>query len=209
MAEDDTVATGMESVPPSTPMRGDPEPEDVPTNGDNGKADDGLDPFTSPREEFFDKRTWWMCDLSCVADDAPNQGATPLVARCMRVHGWDEDHTRRVLTAYKQFLTLKAEKQDWYAKDLTPCAEVEKMWKEHIVDMGNYWHDCQLLCGHVVCYNPDESVDENAKASHLKSTQMALKAKFGARFDAELWDSEGFKKKGIFVQTMKSTTKPL
>ena len=90
---------------------------------------EGLCPFTSPREEFFEQRTWWMVDLDCVADDAPNQGATLLVARCIRVNFWDEEQTHRVLTSSKQFLVLKKEKKDWYAKELSPCGDVEKMWQ--------------------------------------------------------------------------------
>eukprot|EP00522_Entomoneis_paludosa_P008677 CAMPEP_0172444912 /NCGR_PEP_ID=MMETSP1065-20121228/4924_1 /TAXON_ID=265537 /ORGANISM="Amphiprora paludosa, Strain CCMP125" /LENGTH=214 /DNA_ID=CAMNT_0013195673 /DNA_START=97 /DNA_END=741 /DNA_ORIENTATION=+ len=207
--EDATVATAAESAAPSTPKRPDLGAEKAPPKEEEEEEPtDGLFPFTTSREEYFDQRTWWMVDLSCVADDAPNQGATPLVARCMRVHMWDEDHCRRVLTGYKQFLAIKKEKKDWYSKELTPCPDVEKMWKEHICDMGNYWHDCQLLCGHVVTYNPDEAADENAKAHHLKNTAMALKAKFGARFDEDLWTSIGSPKGGWMArQSVKKVTK--
>jgi hypothetical protein len=34
------------------------------------------------------------------------QGATPLVARCMRVHSWTEREARTILKAYRQFLEL-------------------------------------------------------------------------------------------------------
>lgn len=222
--EDATVATGIESaapsVQPNAAARLGQEQEGISEGGETNERNepatndaiddkDGLYPFTTTRELHFDERTWWMVDLSCVADDAPNQGATPLVARCMRVHGWDEDHARRVLTAYKQFLALKKEKKDYYAKEITPSVEVEKMWKEHICDMGNYWHDCQLLCGHVINYDPDESVDENVKASRTKNTIAAMKAKFGSRFDEELWTMEGTIKHGIFARSSakKATSK--
>lgn len=206
-AEDITVATVGESVvtsmtPAPTPKKEEAAPLADPVPEEEGE-EDGLYPFTTPREEFFDKRTWWMVDLACVEDDAPNQGATPLVARCMRVHGWDEEYTRRVLTAYKQFLMLKAERKDWKAKELSPCADVEKMWQLHIVDMGNYFHDCKLICGHIVDYNPDEALDENAKASREKNTQVALKAKFGSRLDEELWNNVGFSKPGLFRASTK------
>mmetsp|Transcript_18045 Transcript_18045/g.23291 ORF Transcript_18045/g.23291 Transcript_18045/m.23291 type:complete len:224 (-) Transcript_18045:261-932(-) len=214
--EEETVATAAEdqsavtSLPPSTPKRSEPSTSTVtvPEEGEEEESKEGLYPFTTPREEFFDKRTWWMVDLACVEDEAPNQGATPLVARCMRVHLWDEEHARRVLTAYKQFLILKTERKDWYGKELSPCADVERMWQLHIVDMSNYYHDCMLLCGHVINYNPDEAVDENAKSSHEKNTHVALKGKFGSKCDEDLWTNVGTPKPGMFqrqVAKAKST----
>ena len=45
-------------------------------------------------------------------DSSTNQGATALVKRCMRVYGWSLEKSRKVLKAYRQFLTLKKEHED-------------------------------------------------------------------------------------------------
>mmetsp|Transcript_18046 Transcript_18046/g.23294 ORF Transcript_18046/g.23294 Transcript_18046/m.23294 type:complete len:231 (-) Transcript_18046:567-1259(-) len=215
--EEETVATAAEdqsavtSLPPSTPKRSEPSTSTVtvPEEGEEEESKEGLYPFTTPREEFFDKRTWWMVDLACVEDEAPNQGATPLVARCMRVHLWDEEHARRVLTAYKQFLILKTERKDWYGKELSPCADVERMWQLHIVDMSNYYHDCMLLCGHVLKFSA--VLDLLTKDQLKLRTAATLKAKFQNKYDEELWtifDHFGFSADGAPAEHNRSACLP-
>ena len=75
------------------------------------------------RENDFNEKTWWMVDINPIGGEetSSRQGATPLVKRCMRTHGWDEVKTRKVLNAYRQFITLKKEYEDWNAKILSQC----------------------------------------------------------------------------------------
>jgi len=68
----------------------------------------------------------------------------------MRVYNWSLEKTRKVLTAYRQFLTLKKEHKDWDATILSPSYLVDQMWHQHILDVVNYTHNMMLLCGHVV-----------------------------------------------------------
>eukprot|EP00523_Entomoneis_sp_CCMP467_P007028 CAMPEP_0168735776 /NCGR_PEP_ID=MMETSP0724-20121128/9514_1 /TAXON_ID=265536 /ORGANISM="Amphiprora sp., Strain CCMP467" /LENGTH=241 /DNA_ID=CAMNT_0008782943 /DNA_START=89 /DNA_END=814 /DNA_ORIENTATION=- len=168
------------------------------TNSTAGEMEEGDFVFPKipilPREkEQFNLRTYWMVDLSCFDEDAPLQGATPLVMRCMRVYHWKEEHARRVLQAYRQFIQLKIDQEDWYAKKLVPCGEVEKMWKEHIVDMDNYYLDMMLLTGHILKYKPpvadieDNAAAKQAESLRKKRTHEALQQKYGIKFDEDLW----------------------
>jgi small ubiquitin-related modifier len=135
------------------------------------------------RENEFNARSWWMVDLTCQT----RQGATPLVARCMRTYGWKEVYARRVLKAYKQFLELKTLKKDWTASILSPCQDVDQMWHEHILDVVNYCHDTMILCGQVVGHDPDGMLDIQAKEERTKTTKEALKLSFGDDYDTEMW----------------------
>jgi small ubiquitin-related modifier len=132
--------------------------------------------FSRPSD--FNETTWYMIDL----EHRPRitQGATPLVARCMRVQHWDESKARKILKAYRQFLVLKKIKEDWNAEILSPSAEVDLMWHQHILDVVNYSHDCMLLCGHVIGHNPDGGLDASARSERRRVTQSALTEHFGA-----------------------------
>jgi small ubiquitin-related modifier len=132
--------------------------------------------FSRPSD--FNETTWYMIDL----EHRPRmtQGATPLVARCMRVHHWPESEARKILKAYRQFLVLKKIKEDWNAEILSPSAEVDLMWHQHILDVVNYSHDCMLLCGHVIGHNPDGGLNDSARAERRRVTQAALTEHFGA-----------------------------
>ena len=88
--------------------------------------------------------------------------------------------------AYKQFLELKKEFQDWDATILSPSGFVDKMWHQHILDVNNYSHDMMLLCGHVVGHNPDGALDTAAKTARTKTTRKALRQRF-ASYDVEMW----------------------
>jgi hypothetical protein len=141
--------------------------------------------FSRPSD--FNESTWGMVDLH----HRPHisQGATPLVARCIRVYGWSESRTRKVLKAYRQFLELKKIKGDWNAETLSPSTDVDLMWHQHILDVVSYSHDCMLLCGHVVGHNPDGGLDDEARAERRQMTVAALKEHFGEEVDVTVWST--------------------
>jgi hypothetical protein len=142
--------------------------------------------FSRPSD--FNESTWGMVDLH----HRPHisQGASPLVARCIRVYGWSESRTRKVLKAYRQFLELKKIKGDWNAETLSPSTDVDLMWHQHILDVVSYSHDCMLLCGHVVGHNPDGGLDDEARAERRKTTVGALKEHFGEEVDVTVWSND-------------------
>jgi hypothetical protein len=131
----------------------------------------------------FSSNTWWMVDL--YVDPAPRQGATLLVRRCMNACRWGESTARSVLKAYRQFLFLKKETKDWNAQLLMPSASVDQMWRQHILDVVNYAHDCMLLCGFVVGYNPDaiHDNDEEGKQRRRDATHKELLKYFGPELE--------------------------
>mmetsp|Transcript_3732 Transcript_3732/g.7965 ORF Transcript_3732/g.7965 Transcript_3732/m.7965 type:complete len:459 (+) Transcript_3732:78-1454(+) len=151
-----------------------------------GGSTDTPNIVTASRENAFDQKTWWMVDLTPIAGRSP-QGASALVKRCMRTHGWDEAKARKVLDAYRQFMILKKELKDWDANILSPCYLVDQMWHCHILDVVNYCHDMMLLCGHLVGHNPDGALDYVAKQERDDTTRASLQDHFGS-YDEEVWD---------------------
>ena len=143
----------------------------------------------SARESEFNERTWWMVDIMYDDEDdySTTQGATLLVKRCMRVYNWSLEKTRKILAAYRQFLTLKKEHKDWNATILSPSYLVDQMWHQHILDAVNYTHDMMLLCGHFVGHNPDGALDLQKKAKRDKATRKALEKRFANKYDKEIW----------------------
>ena len=139
-----------------------------------------------PRDDDFNAKTWWMVDLAPV-EETSLQGASALVKRCMRTYSWGEAKARKVLAAYRQFIVLKKELEDWNAEILSPCHLVDQMWHCHILDVVNYCHDMMLLCGHVVGHNPDGALDYAAKRERDETTRASLQDHFGS-FDEEVWN---------------------
>jgi hypothetical protein len=143
---------------------------------------DAPDISLSPRDDEFSSTSWWLVDVE--SNDVITQGATPLVKRCIRVYGWDLVKTRKVLKAYRQFLFLKKQYEDWDGTKLSPCTLVDEMWQQHILDVVNYCHDMMLLCGCVLGYNPDETLDDVAK---FEKTREGLELHFKNNFDEDIW----------------------
>ena len=104
----------------------------------------------------------------------------------MRVYGWSLEKSRKVLKAYRQFLTLKKEHEDWGATELSPSFWVDRMWHQHILDV-NYYHDTMLLCGRVVGHNPDGAL--SGKAERDEATREALEKRY-PNYDKEIWGIE-------------------
>ena len=146
---------------------------------------DAPDISLSSREHEFSASSWWLVDIE--SDDVITQGATPLVKRCMRVYDWDLAKTRRVLSAYRQFLFLKNHYEDWDATQLSPSYLIDQMWHQHILDVTNYCHDMMLLCGHVVGHNPDGALDVGGKKTRDMNIRIGLRDHFRDRFDREIW----------------------
>ena len=139
------------------------------------------------RQDDFSERSWWMVDIDS-SDGDSTQGATALVKRCMRAYGWNLPQTRKILSAYKQFLHLKKTLGDWDATLLSPCHFVDLMWHQHILDNFNYYHDMMLLCGHFVGHNPDGALDTEAKGKRDRFTKECLLQHFGDSYDEVVWE---------------------
>ena len=154
-------------------------------SGAKKKIKDDTQILMTQRENDFNEKTWWMNPLG--REGTSRQGATVLMKRCMRTHGWNEMKTRKVLNAYHQFITLKKEHEDWDAKILSPCYLVDQMWHSHILDVVNYCHDMMLLCGRVVGHDPDGALDYVAKQKRDETTREALQERFGS-YDEEVWN---------------------
>lgn len=163
--------------------------------GTNRNNDSAAEILITSRDDEFSASTWWMVDID--SDDIA-QGATPLVKRCMRVYNWDEEKSRKVLKAYRQFLFLKKIHKDWDAAILSPSHLVDQMWHQHILDVVNYCHDMMLLCGHVVGHNPDGAADVDGKRVRDAATREGLEEHFEGKYDKVIWgiENEGIVRSG-------------
>jgi len=135
------------------------------------------------KEEKIEK--WW--EVNRKHDPPLTRGATPLVERCMRVHGFSENFSRRVLKGYRQFMELKSVMNDWQGTKLTAPLPIQQMWEQHLVDNLNYTDDCFLLFGRVIGNDPDAILDMKGNDSRVRTTKIAFQARYGDDLDPEVW----------------------
>jgi hypothetical protein len=133
--------------------------------------------------------SWWEVKRAQnPAEPKPTRGATPLVERCMRVHGFSEGFSRRVLKGYRQFMELKSVMNDWNELKLSPSVPINQMWEQHLLDNLNYTEDCLLLFGRVIGHNPDGVLDGQALRDRVMTTKIAFQARYGDDLDQDVWD---------------------
>eukprot|EP00934_Nitzschia_sp_Nitz4_P003916 Nitzschia sp. Nitz4//scaffold39_size137210//61536//62501//NITZ4_003200-RA/size137210-processed-gene-0.115-mRNA-1//-1//CDS//3329550386//3906//frame0 len=133
--------------------------------------------------------SWWEVKRSDnPADPRPTRGATPLVERCMRVHGFTEGFAKRVLKGYRQFMELKSVMNDWNETKLSPSVPINQMWEQHLLDNLNYTEDCLLLFGRVIGHNPDSILDGKSLQERVMTTKIAFQARYGDDLDQDVWD---------------------
>lgn len=136
------------------------------------------------KEDKIEK--WW--EVNRKHDPPLTRGATPLVERCMRIHGWSESFAVRTLKGYRQFMELKSVMNDWQETKLAPPLAIHQIWEQHILDNLNYTDDCFLLFGRVIGHDPDASLNERAALERLKTTKIAFQARYGQDQDPDVWD---------------------
>jgi hypothetical protein len=136
------------------------------------------------KEDKIEK--WW--EVNRKHDPPLTRGATPLVERCMRTHGWSENFAKRTLKGYRQFMELKSVMNDWQETKLAAPLAIQQMWEQHILDNLNYTDDCFLLFGRVIGHDPDASLNERSSVERLKTTKIAFQARYGQDQDPEVWD---------------------
>jgi len=133
--------------------------------------------------------SWWEVKRNDNPADAKiTRGATPLVERCIRVHGFSEEFARRVLKGYRQFMELKSVMNDWNERKLSPSVPINQMWESHLLDNLNYTEDCLLLFGRVIGHNPDALLDGPALQERIQTTKIAFQARYGDDLDSHVWD---------------------
>lgn len=135
------------------------------------------------KEEKIEK--WW--EVNRKHDPPLTRGATPLVERCMRVHGMSENFAKRVLKGYRQFMELKSVMNDWQGQKLFPPIPICQMWEQHLIDNLNYTDDCFLLFGRVIGNDPDACLDTRGTRDRINTTKIAFQARYGDDLDMEVW----------------------
>ena len=132
---------------------------------------------------------WWEVKRAqSPTDPTPTRGATPLIERCIRVHGFSEGFAMRVLKGYRQFMELKSVMNDWNETKLSPSVPILQMWEQHLLDNLNYSEDCLLLFGRVIGHNPDAILNFSALRERILTTKIAFQARYGDDLDQDVWD---------------------
>jgi len=108
-----------------------------------------------------------------------------LVARVMRLDGLTKRKSEAAFNAYKQFLELKSETEDWDATKLSPPLAVDAVWHLDILDTKTYADRCVRAFGRVVHHDIDG--DLRGRNARVAATKRALRARFGAQFDETMW----------------------
>ena len=130
--------------------------------------------------------SWWHVD--CTHEPPLTEGATPLIERCICMHGWSEELALKVLAGYRVFLGWKVAFDDLNDEKLSPSIPIDLMWCQHILDNRYYAMECQLLFGKYICYNPDVGVDVEAHKERIANTKSALRIRYGENYDRDVWN---------------------
>ena len=117
---------------------------------------------------------------------AGDAGAT-LLKRVQRRLGLKEREAKSALVAYKKFLELKAEHEDWDAKKLSPPPLVDEVWHLHVLDTQAYGPAMRKAFGRIVHHDPDGDKDADARAERIVATRGALRGLFKTRYDKKIW----------------------
>ncbi|CAB9527970.1 expressed unknown protein [Seminavis robusta] len=144
------------------------------------------------RPEAFTACSWWLVDRE--HEPPLTQGATALSNKFIEQYpGWDPKNVRRILKAYKQYLQLVVQTQDWRGAKLCPPKLVQRIWSIHRQDVVSYCQDCMLLCGVVVGNNPDDNersstTQQSQRKQRQDFTLQTLKEKYGSDYDEHIWN---------------------
>mgnify|MGYP001493106784 CR=1 FL=1 len=121
----------------------------------------------------------------CAANDmllARNSAGAELVSRLQRKLGISAAEARKRVTAYKQFLALKAASLDIDATKLSPPPLIDRVWHEHVLDTKRYAPACLTAFGHPIHHDPNGDADVEAALQLLGSVRRALLADRGRAF---------------------------
>lgn len=119
-----------------------------------------------------------------------------LVEHCTKLKNWDPSKQQASVKAYRQFMDLKKQLEDWSGSILLPPSDVEFLWKQHMMMPQSYYTCCQQFCGAIID-RPLRGDEPAARFQRMATTKVAVKARFGLmHFDPSIWnvyqkDNEG------------------
>ena len=110
-----------------------------------------------------------------------------LASRLERKLGISAAEARKRVTAYKQFLALKAATLDIDATKLSPPELVDSVWHEHVLDTKHYAPACLSAFGHPIHHDPNGDADVQLRYRRREATLVALEKVYGDDYDEEIW----------------------
>ena len=132
--------------------------------------------------------------MTALENDAGDLFLVPdtLKARLQRLQSWDDGKVEAALLAYRQFMKLKLQLEDFDAKILSPSLTVDLVWHQHLLDPVSYVDACQAYFGCVCGHDPDGGLDQEARKKRISTTKVAMKSLFGRSIDTdtEIWSFE-------------------
>lgn len=125
-----------------------------------------------------------------------------LESRLQRLYDWDEGFCTRAIEAYRTYMLIVAQFNDWDHSQLLPPPVIKNVWQQHILDVDHYVFACNEYTGHRIGHNPDAGIDEEeetdvgeainkektSRADRIKATFNACRALKGIELDEEIWN---------------------
>jgi hypothetical protein len=117
-----------------------------------------------------------------------------IIAQCQTELGWSAAYAAKVFDEYCKFLKLASMEHHQHAPTLRRGSmliaplSIEIMWRYHSLDTQQYSRDCQSICGGVIPYENDTSVDgATSRLQRFHDTMIAYQARFGEVPNPEVW----------------------
>jgi hypothetical protein len=114
---------------------------------------------------------------------------TGMVEDCGRLLGWCNAKCDTVVIAYRQFIELVRQFEDWNAIMLLPPPCVDWVWFTHLVQYEkHYVKACQDYCGGNFIRHHCTAINPATEISRMVTTAIAVKARFDKNVvDPEIW----------------------
>eukprot|EP00545_Synedropsis_sp_CCMP1620_P003528 CAMPEP_0119009480 /NCGR_PEP_ID=MMETSP1176-20130426/4392_1 /TAXON_ID=265551 /ORGANISM="Synedropsis recta cf, Strain CCMP1620" /LENGTH=259 /DNA_ID=CAMNT_0006962001 /DNA_START=20 /DNA_END=799 /DNA_ORIENTATION=+ len=132
--------------------------------------------------------------------------STPLIDRCQTNLGWSVAFSARVFDEYCKFVELKIVAMEEGAAHhdgvvshqeheittplgsmLVPPFDIEKMWRQHILDGSRYNREFYGICGRAIYPDEASGLDQIMRLRAVQATAIAYQARFGEPPSGEVW----------------------
>jgi hypothetical protein len=115
-------------------------------------------------------------------------GNGSLKARLKRTYKFSEKTVKVGLTAYKEFLQMKAAMEDWEGDLVVPTQKIDQIWSQHVLDTKAYHSGCQEVFGKIIEHDPEFSFTGKLFRQKMAQTKMLYKVRFEHVADGDFWN---------------------
>jgi hypothetical protein len=131
-----------------------------------------------------------------------------LKARLKCTYRFSDRTVEEGLTAYKEFLQLKAVMEDWEGDLVVPTRKIADIWTMHVLDTKVYQSGCQEVFGKMIEYDPDLNFTGELFRHKIAQTKMIFKARFEHDASGNFWNEQSSLVSEPQQTTLVSSTDP-